>query len=155
MQRTYYDKQSNEMLIQNHAGHCGNPDYIPTLLQNCNTDTSWQGSKIFEFGCGCGRNIHWLRAHARWCEEISGCDISANNVINTAWYVTEREKLPFVDPREVKEENGRRFGCAQRWSQDNDVYEINFSDGHNHSPLTKLYVSSGADCGSTPSNHYL
>ena len=150
MQREYYDKQSMTMLIQNHSGHGANPDYDRTLLQNCNTDRSWMNSKVFEFGCGCGRNILWLRKNARWCEEISGCDISANNIINTAWCITDKEKLPFADPREIKEENGRRFADAVRWSQENDTFEVKGPTA----PYTKLYVSSGLDCGSAPSNHY-
>ena len=150
MQRKYYDEESRDMIIQNHAGHGLNPEYGPTLLQNCNTDRSWTNSKIFEFGCGCGRNIYWLRKNARWCQEISGCDISANNIINAAWYVTDRDKLPFVDPRTVKEVNGRRFGDATLWSRTTDVYNVECPEA----PYTKLYVSSGLDCGSTPSNYY-
>ena len=150
MQREYYDKQSMSMLTQNHSGHENNPDYACTLLQNCHADPKWENAKVFEFGCGCGRNILWLRKHAGWTEEVSGCDISSNNVINTAWCITDVEKLPFADPREVKEENGRRFADAVRWSQENDTFDVECPT----TPYTKLYVSSGLDCGSAPSNHY-
>lgn len=115
MQRKYYDAESNKMLAFNHGGHCRNPDYDSTLLQNCHKDTSWKDAKIFEFGCGCGRNIIWLRKHARWCQEISGCDISANNITNTRTLLGSESPNP---------------------------------------PHTKLYMSSGMDCGLTPSNHY-
>lgn len=116
MQRKYYDGQSENMLEFNHGGHCKNPDYESTLLQNCHKDASWKDAKIFEFGCGCGRNILWLREHADWCQEISGCDISANNIANT------------------RELSGHTVAT--------------------HPPHTELYVSSGMDCGSAPSNHY-
>lgn len=124
MQRKYYDEQSENMLKFNHGGHCKNPDYATTLLQSCHDDISWKDAKIFEFGCGCGRNILWLLDHARWCQEVSGCDISANNIANT---------------RELLEPEG--------WWRGGSIVPLN-------PPHTELYVSSGMDCGSAPSNHY-
>ncbi len=102
MQREYYDKQSMSMLTQNHSGHENNPDYARTLLQNCHTDPKWENAKVFEFGCGCGRNILWLRKHAGWTEEVSGCDISSNNVINMLECITDVEEITFADPRRDK-----------------------------------------------------
>lgn len=94
MQREYYEAQSEDMQRFNHGGHCDNPEYARTLLQNCHEDTSWEGAKIFEFGCGCGRNILWLYENARWSQEISGCDISANNIANTRSNVGAETSVP-------------------------------------------------------------
>lgn len=129
MQREYYQEQSEDMQRFNHGGHCNNPDYTATLLQNCHKDILWNDAKIFEFGCGCGRNILWLRQNARWCQEISGCDISANNIANTRrnsdHAIREGEVVPH-EPHPLLRDP----------------------------PRTNLYVSSGTDCGAAPSNHY-
>ena len=94
MQREYYEAQSEDMQRFNHGGHELNPDYACTLLQDCHVEPKWKNTKVFEFGCGCGRNILWLREHADWCQEISGCDISANNIANTRSNVDAETFVP-------------------------------------------------------------
>ena len=124
MQREYYEAQSEDMQRFNHGGHELNPDYACTLLQDCHVEPKWKNTKVFEFGCGCGRNILWLRKRARWCTEISGCDLSANNIDNTRSNIDAETSVP---------------GSPAPTSAP---------------PCTNLYVSSGMDCGTAPSNHY-
>ena len=163
MQRAFYDDAAPGMSVQNHGGHSDNPDYVKTLLMNINTDLLWVAKHVFEFGCGGGRNIAWLRQHAHHLKEVSGCDISAHNVINTAALVCDRAGIDFEDPRSFSSleemQDSESAATAAGWSHQPDVY---IDHAHpmevitpTHTVLgTKLYVSNGIDCGITPSNHY-
>jgi SAM-dependent methyltransferase len=151
MQRKFYEATAEDMHRSNHSGHGDNPDYVKTLLMNINTDLRWEDAHVFEFGCGAGRNLVWLRQHAHHLREVSGCDISAHNVINTALSVCDQAGTDFKDPR-----TDMLYSAANT----SDVH-INYNNWG--APIeaiadtdlnTTLYVSSGIDCGLVPNNRY-
>jgi len=151
MQRKFYDTTAEDMHRSNHSGHGDNPDYVKTLLMNINTDLRWEDAHVFEFGCGAGRNLVWLRQHAHHLREVSGCDISAHNVINTALSVCDQAGTHFPDPRDSAD------AAAAAGYPHQDVY-IDYAhpvEAITGTDLdTKLYVSNGMDVGTVPSDHY-
>jgi len=148
MQRKFYDTTAEDMHRSNHSGHGDNPDYVKTLLMNINTDLLWEGAHVFEFGCGAGRNLVWLRQHAHHLREVSGCDISAHNVINTALSVCDQAGTDFEDPRtDMLYSDGNTSDVHIGYN--NPIEAIADTDLN-----TTLYVSSGIDCGLVPNNRY-
>jgi len=153
MQRQFYDDAAGGMRVYNHGGHSDNPEYVKTLLMNMNVDSRFNGARVFEFGCGAGRNIVWIRQHAHRVCEVSGCDISAHNVINTALLVCDQAGVHFADPRASAE-----AAAAAGYPVDQSDVHIDYThpvEAITETDLdTKLYVSSGMDVGIAPSDHY-
>jgi ubiquinone/menaquinone biosynthesis C-methylase UbiE len=78
MQKTFYERETDIMSIENHGLHNDNPDYWNILLKPL-TSGDWSDKLVLDFGCGCGRNVQNI-LNRFVVKEAHGCDISSNNV---------------------------------------------------------------------------
>lgn len=90
MQKNLYENETPRMAEQNHKQHNSNPDYWGILLKPL-TEGDWSGKVVFEFGCGCGRNIENI-LNSVVVKEAHGGDISSNNIEYCKQYVLDNTK---------------------------------------------------------------
>ena len=91
-----FESYHSGMTIDNHKQHNPDPEYWDILLGDVkNNSEKWEGKNAFDFGCGCGRNLHNLSTLANWAN-IDGCDISPSNAKYAKEWFDERNTTSAV-----------------------------------------------------------
>ena len=79
IQKNFFEDTHHLMVKNNHHIHNADPEYWNVLLGEIKLNRKkWEGKKVLDFGCGCGRNLVNLSTLSDW-ETIDGCDISKQN----------------------------------------------------------------------------
>jgi SAM-dependent methyltransferase len=85
--RKFFEKHSDEMLIENHYNHNLEPNFWKYMVDPVLENSSQYEDKFgFEFGCGAGRNLLNLLVAGNFAR-VDGIDISKGNAVNAQKFV--------------------------------------------------------------------
>lgn len=88
--KRFFDANHHLMPRLNHRHHDENPAYWNYLLKPLSDDPN--AKSAFEFGCGCGRNLHNMYVANNNLRVIHGCDISIQNATYAEDYAVKQIK---------------------------------------------------------------
>jgi ubiquinone/menaquinone biosynthesis C-methylase UbiE len=122
MQKLQYETHAVEMNEANHKVHNNNPDYWNILLKDVKDNiNNAENISIMEFGCGTGRNIiNIFNLNDKW-KNVTGVDISINN-LNFALENILKENKSNARNLDLKMNNGVDLNCLN-----DNMFDIVFS----------------------------